>query len=423
MDFFTYQNNQLCAEQVALSDILDAVGSPTYVYSYEAMRTRFEEYTQAFAKLDPLICYSMKCNSNLSILESFVKLGSGIDIVSGGELFRALKAGCDPRRIVFSGVGKNPEEMAMALRKGILLFNVESLEELEVLNEVALKLKKRAPIALRVNPDIDPKTHPYITTGMKKSKFGIQYEEALPAYRQARAMRGLEILGIDCHIGSQLTQVNPFVDALHRILALVDQLESEGIALRYLDLGGGLGIRYHEETPPSPRQYARALEKNLRGRKLKLILEPGRSLMGNAGVLLTQVIFTKNRDDKRFLVVDAAMNDLIRPAFYNSYHEILPLQRGKRRREKVDVVGPVCETGDFLATDRLLPKMEQGEGLAIQSAGAYGFSMASNYNSRPRAAEVLVLGKKFAVIRHRESFKDLIRGESLPTLEKPKKSR
>ncbi len=258
---------------------------------------------------------------------------------------------------------------------------------------------------------------------MKKSKFGIQYEEALPAYRQARTMRGLEILGIDCHIGSQLTQVNPFVDALHRILALVDQLELEGIPLRYLDLGGGLGIRYHEETPPSPKQYARALEKNLRGRKLKLILEPGRSLMGNAGVLLTQVIFTKDRDNKRFLVVDAAMNDLIRPAFYNSYHEILPLQRNKRRREKVDVVGPVCETGDFLATDRLLPKMERGEALAVQSAGAYGFSMASNYNSRPRAAEVLVVGKKFFVIRQRESLKDLIRGESLPTLEKARKSR
>ncbi|MCB1214970.1 MAG: diaminopimelate decarboxylase [Deltaproteobacteria bacterium] len=414
MKHFSYQKKQLHIENIPLSTLIKTYGSPTYVYSYAALKEAYESYQKAFKPLNALLCYSMKCNSNLSILRSFINLGSGIDIVSGGELFRALKAGADPKKIVFSGVGKNAEEMTYALKKGILMFNVESAQELALLDQVALKLKKQAPIALRINPNIDPKTHPYITTGMKKSKFGIQYEEAFNLYQEAQQRKGIHIRGIDCHIGSQLTQVGPFVDALERVLALVDKIQSQGIALEYLDLGGGLGIRYNEEKPPTPQAYARAIGKALSAYKLKLILEPGRSLMGNAGALLTQVLYTKDRDNKRFVIVDAAMNDLIRPAFYQSYHEILPLAQKSGKKEKVDVVGPICETGDFLATDRALPKLQSGDTLAVLSAGAYGFSMASHYNTRPKAAEVLVKGSKHYLIRKRENLKDLIKGEEIP---------
>jgi diaminopimelate decarboxylase len=415
MNFFSYRKDNLHVEGVSLSKIIKQVGSPTYVYSYGALRSHFAEYQKAFTGLRHLICYSMKCNSNLAILRAFTQLGSGIDIVSQGELFRALQAGASPKKIVFSGVGKTEAEMAFALKKNILMFNVESEDELEALERVARKLHKTAPVALRVNPNIDPKTHPYITTGMKKSKFGIQYEDALTVYRHARRLKHLKIIGIDCHIGSQLTEVDPFVDALQRVLRLVDRLGADGTRIQYLDLGGGLGIRYKQETPPTPQQYARALRRELRDRDFTLIFEPGRSLMGNAGILLTQVLYTKDRDHKRFLIVDAAMNDLIRPAFYQSFHEILPVKRSKRPLEKVDVVGPVCESGDFLATDRRLPRMKSGEAMAVMSAGAYGFSMASNYNTRPKACEVLVKGNRFFVIRRRETYPDLVRGETIPS--------
>lgn len=414
MKFFEYRNHKLFVEQVPVQKIIDQLGSPIYIYSHGALVHQFESYAKALKGMDHLICYSMKCNSNLAILKSFLNLGSGIDIVSQGELFRALKAGADPKKIVFSGVGKTEEEMAYALKKKILMFNVESEQELLTLNRVAKKMKCRAPIALRINPNIDPKTHPYITTGMKKSKFGIQYEDAMAAYEEAASLEAIEILGIDCHIGSQLTEVSPFVDALRKVLELLDRLQEKGIPIRYLDLGGGLGIRYEKESPPSPQKYIQALKKELRGRDLTLIFEPGRSLMGNAGILATQVLYTKDRDNKRFLIVDAAMNDLIRPAFYDSYHEILPVHKRTRAKQVVDVVGPVCETGDFLATSRSLPRMEPGESLAVLSAGAYGFTMASNYNTRPKACEVLVKGRQFHVIRERETLKDLIKGEKIP---------
>lgn len=414
MNFFDYRKNRLYVEDVPLEKIAAEVGTPTYVYSHGALKSHFQEYQNALASLKHLICFSMKCNSNLAILRAFTALGSGVDIVSQGELFRALKAGALPEKIVFSGVGKTEAEMTFALKKNILMFNVESEAELEALGAVARRLKKTAPVALRINPDINPKTHPYITTGMKKSKFGIQYEDALSVYRRAKSLKGIRIIGIDCHIGSQLTDVAPFVEALRRVLRLVDRLGKENIAIQYLDLGGGLGIRYQKETPPTPRQYAQALRRELKGRDFTLIFEPGRSLMGNAGLLATRVLYTKDRDRKRFLIVDGAMNDLIRPAFYQSYHEILPAKRFRVPKEKVDVVGPICESGDFLATDRNLPRAEAGQLLAVMSAGAYGFAMASNYNTRPKAAEVLVKGKRFFVIRRRENYPDLVRGEMIP---------
>ncbi len=414
MNFFPYRNQELYVEQVPIKKIAKEVGTPTYIYSHGALTHHFEEYKKALKKIDHLICYSMKCNSNLSILRSFLNLGSGIDIVSQGELFRALKAGADPKKIVFSGVGKTDEEMAYALKKKILMFNVESEQELIALDRVARKMKRKAPVAIRVNPDIDPKTHPYITTGMKKSKFGIQYEDAFRVYGKAASLKGIKIIGIDCHIGSQLTDVSPFVDALRRVLQLIDRLNRMDISIQYLDLGGGLGIRYQKESPPSPQKYINTLLKELKGRNLTLVFEPGRSLMGNAGILVTQLLYTKNRDNKSFQIVDAAMNDLIRPAFYNSYHEILPVHKKPRAKQTVDVVGPICETGDFLATSRSLPRMEPGELLAVMSAGAYGFTMASHYNTRPKACEVLVKGKHFYVIRERETLADLLRGESIP---------
>lgn len=422
MHHFEYKNKILHAEQVPVPKIAKAVGTPVYVYSHATLTRHFKVFDEAFADIPHLICYSMKCNSNLAILRTFAGLGGGIDIVSQGELFRALKAGCDPRKIVFSGVGKTEEEIAFALKKKILMFNVESEQELAAIDRVARKLKKRAPVSLRVNPDIDPKTHPYITTGMKKSKFGIQYEDALEIYRQAKAMRGIEVVGVDCHIGSQLTEVQPFIDALRKVVELIRRLQELNLDIRYLDLGGGLGIRYDAETPPSPAEYAAAIKRELAGLDLTLIFEPGRVLMGNAGILVTKLLYTKDRDNKKFYIVDAAMNDLIRPAFYDSYHEILPVQQKARGKTVVDVVGPICESGDFLATDRELPEYVPGELMAVMSAGAYGFSMASNYNTRPRACEVLVKGNKFYVIRKRESYADLVRGESIPAELKKRKS-
>ncbi|MFO1463498.1 MAG: diaminopimelate decarboxylase [bacterium] len=422
MHHFAYKKGILHAEQVPIPKIVKAVGTPTYIYSHATLTRHFQVFDQAFSDVPHLICYSMKCNSNLAILKTFANLGGGIDIVSQGELYRALKAGCDPRKIVFSGVGKTEAEIAFALKKKILMFNVESEQELHAIDRVARKLKKRAPVSLRVNPDIDPKTHPYITTGMKKSKFGVQYEEAFGLYSRAKAMRGIEVVGVDCHIGSQLTEVKPFIDALRKVIELIRRLQALKLEIRYLDLGGGLGIRYDEENPPSPADYASAIKRELRGLPLTLIFEPGRVLMGNAGILVTQLLYTKDRDNKKFYIVDAAMNDLIRPAFYDSYHEILPVTERPRRKAVVDVVGPICESGDFLATDRELPEYQPGELMAVMSAGAYGFSMASNYNTRPRACEVLVKGNKFFVIRKREAYADLVRGEQIPAELKKKKS-
>ncbi|MFO1519900.1 MAG: diaminopimelate decarboxylase [bacterium] len=415
MTSFNYKNNRLYAEQVSVEKIAREVGTPAYLYSYETLKNQFHHFRDAFGSASPLICFSMKCNSNLAILKAIANWGGGVDIVSGGELFRALKAGVNPKKIVYSGVGKTDAEIAQALKAGILVFNVESEEELQAIQRVAKKLKKKAPVSLRVNPNIDPKTHPYISTGMKKSKFGIDVKKALEIYQKASKLSHIEIVGVDCHIGSQLTQVRPFVDALKKLKELIQKIRAAGIPLQYLDLGGGLGIRYKNELPPSPKEYAKALLNELKGMNLKLIFEPGRWLMGNAGILVTRTLYTKKTAAKEFVIVDGAMNDLIRPAFYGSYHDIQPVVRGKGAKRKSDVVGPICESGDFFAQDRLLPPFKSGDLLALFSAGAYGFAMASNYNTRPRAAEVLVKGGKYHVIRKRESHEDLIRGEAIPT--------
>ncbi len=415
MNFFQYKNNQLYAEDVPVSKIAAEVGTPVYIYSHATIHRHFSVFQKAFSSLDPLICFSMKCNSNLAILNQMAKWGGGVDIVSGGELYRALQAGVDPQKIVYSGVGKTEAEITQALRAGILLFNVESEAELELIHKVASRLDCKAPISLRVNPNIDPKTHPYISTGMKKSKFGIDVSTALKIYQKAKKLSHLQVIGLDCHIGSQLTQVRPFIDALKKLKILIQKIRALGIPLCYLDLGGGLGIRYQDETPPSPDQYAQAIIQEVKDLNLKLVFEPGRVLMGNAGILVTRTLYTKKTSTKEFVIVDAAMNDLIRPAFYGSYHEIQPALRKKSKKKKTDIVGPICESGDFFAKDRLLPPVQSGDLLAIFSAGAYGFAMSSNYNARPRAAEVLVKGREFRVIRQRESLEDLVRGEGVPS--------
>lgn len=414
MDYFEYRNGELCAEGVPVRKIAQEVGTPAYVYSIATLRRHFRVFDQAFAQMAHLICFSVKANSNLAVLKTFAKEGGGFDIVSGGELFRSLKAGADPKRIVFSGVGKKKEEIEYALNAGILMFNVESEQELVVLNEVARVRDKRAPVSIRVNPDVDPQTHPYISTGMKKSKFGIDIKRSLEGYRTALSLSHLEVIGVDCHIGSQLTTIPPFVDALSRVRVFVETLRKEGADIRYLDLGGGLGIRYKDEEPPHPEQYATALIKELAGLDVTLILEPGRVIVGNAGILVTEVLYLKQTDEKIFVVVDGGMNDLIRPALYGSYQAIRPVVERKEEKIVADVVGPICESGDFFAQDREISKPEPGDLLAVMSAGAYGFTMASNYNSHPKPPEVLVDGENFYVVRARETFDDLIRGEVIP---------
>ena len=414
MHFFQYKNKQLYAESIPVQQITQEVGTPVYIYSHATLERHFRVFDEAFQGLPHLICFSMKCNSNLAILNLFAKQGAGVDIVSGGELFRAVKAGVSPRKIVYSGVGKTAAEMAMALDANILFFNVESEEELYTLNEVASQKGKKAPISLRVNPNINPKTHPYISTGMKKSKFGIEVKQAFALYQKAAKLPGVEIVGLDCHIGSQLTQVRPFVDALRKLKELISSLRGKGISIRYLDLGGGLGIRYQDEAPPSPAEYAKAIKKELKELDLTLVFEPGRVLMGNSGILVTQTLYHKKGSAKEFVIVDAAMNDLIRPAFYGSYHDSQPVLKSNRKKKKVDIVGPICESGDFFAQNRQLPDVKSGELLAIFSAGAYGFAMSSNYNSRPRVAEVLVNGNHYHVIRKRETLEDLVSHESIP---------
>jgi len=401
---------------VPLRAIAERVGTPCYVYSLATLRRHFRVFDEAFESIPHLVCFSVKANSNLAVLRALACEGSGFDIVSGGELFRALKAGADPGKIVFSGVGKTGGEIRYALTVGVLMLNVESPGELDAINAIAGQLGAQARVALRVNPDVDPKTHPYISTGLKKSKFGIHILRSIEDYRRARSLPHIKVVGVDCHIGSQLTTVPPFVDALERIHELVGRLQAEDFQIRYLDMGGGLGITYNDEKPPEPRQYAAALAEGLRDLDVTLLLEPGRVIVGNAGILLTKILYLKSTDDKNFVVVDGGMNDLIRPALYGSYQAIQPVRPRDGTRFTADVVGPVCESGDFFAKDRELPAVEPGDLLAVMSAGAYGFVMASNYNTRPRPPEVLVDGEQFHIVRERETLEDLVRGENIPAL-------
>jgi diaminopimelate decarboxylase len=410
--YLHYQQNQLHIENVALADIAQRYGTPCYVYSRAALSEGYRQFADALKGREHLICYAVKANPNLAILNLFARLGAGFDIVSGGELQRVLAAGGAADKVVFSGVGKSEAEMRLALEAGIHCFNVESAPELDRLNDVAGSMGKVAPISLRVNPDVDAKTHPYISTGLKKNKFGVAYTEALALYRKAAALPHLRVTGIDCHIGSQLTEVSPFIAAAEKVLALVDQLKAEGIALEHLDLGGGLGIRYDDETPPSIADYVKALLGALQGRSEKIIVEPGRVLVGNAGLLLTRIEYLKHGEEKNFAIVDAAMNDLMRPALYDAYHAILPLQMRQAATQQYEVVGPICESGDFIGHGRELA-VEPGDALAVMSAGAYGMSMSSNYNTRPRAAEVMVDGAKIHLIRERETVRQLFAGEKI----------
>jgi diaminopimelate decarboxylase len=421
MHDFAYHNGELYCEDVPLSRIAKELGTPFYVYSHATLIRHFRAIDSAFQHVPHIIAFAMKANSNLAILRLMAREGSGADIVSGGELYRALKAGVPPSKIVFAGVGKNREEIRYALKSGILMFNVESSDELRAIDDVAAEMRTRARVALRVNPDVDPKTHPYISTGLKKSKFGISADRALEEFRLASSLKHIDVAGVHKHIGSQLTEITPFVDALKRILELVEQLKDQGINLRYINIGGGLGITYSDETPPEPKDLAAALSPLLRDLKCTLIMEPGRVIVGNAGVLVTRVLYQKASDVKRFVIVDAAMNDLLRPSLYGAFHEVKPVRETPSAKPvTVDVVGPVCESGDFLAKDRAMPEVKAGDLLAVMSAGAYGFVMASNYNSRPRVPEVLVKGREIHVIRQRESLADLVRGEAIPAFLKSK---
>jgi len=412
MDHFEYRNNQLFAEDVNLTELAKEHGTPAYVYSRATFERHWKAFDKAFGKHPHLICYAVKANSNLGVLNLLAALGSGFDIVSIGELERVLRAGGDASKVVFSGVGKKPDEITRALEAGIHCFNVESEAELQVINDIAAEMGKVAPISIRVNPNVDAKTHPYISTGLKENKFGIAHEQALAVYQQANAMQNIAVHGIDCHIGSQLTEIEPFVDALKRVLELVDQLKENGIELQHLDLGGGLGIRYQNETPPKPAEQIAALLEGLGDRKVKILIEPGRAIAGNAGVLLTEVLYLKHSEAKNFAIIDAAMNDLMRPALYSAWQEIVALQPRDGESRVYDLVGPVCETGDFLGKDRKL-NLQAGDVLAVKSAGAYGYSMSSNYNSRPRAVEIIVDGKNAHVVRKRETMEQLLAGESI----------
>ena len=417
MNPLNYRDARLFLDGVALADVAERFGTPCYVYSRAHIEAQWRAFDQAFAGRDHLVCYAVKANSSLAVLQLLARLGSGFDIVSVGELERVLAAGGDPGRVVFSGVGKGVHEMERALAAGIHCFNVESEAELERLNEVAGRLGRHAPVSLRINPDVDARTHPYISTGLKDNKFGIPMQAARQAYRVAAQLPHLRVTGVDCHIGSQLTDLAPFEDSVERVLALVDQLSADGIVLRHLDLGGGLGIRYRDEQPPSPQDYVASLLRKLdahgpKVRHLKLLIEPGRAIVGNAGVLLTRVQYLKHSDDRNFAIVDAAMNDLMRPALYDAWQEIVPVLRREAPAQTYDVVGPVCETGDFLGHERALA-IQAGDLLAVCSAGAYGSSMSSNYNTRPRAPEVLVDGSRVHEARRRETIEELLRAESL----------
>jgi len=413
MDYFNYRNDELFAEDVAVQDIVYQYGSPCYIYSRATLERHWNAFDRAFGQQPHLICYAVKANSNIAILNVLARLGSGFDIVSQGEMARVLAAGGDPNKIVFSGVGKREDEILAALKIGIRCFNIEVSGELDRINRLASQLGVVAPVSFRVNPDVDANTHPYISTGLKENKFGIDIEQALHEYRRAAAMPNIKVIGIDCHIGSQLTETRPFLDALDRVLALVAELKSEGISMHHLDLGGGLGIRYKDEQPPEPADYISAVLERLGENDFEILLEPGRAIVGNAGILVTQVEYLKPTANKNFAIVDAAMNDLVRPSLYSAWQNIIPVNL-KSNAEEIhwDIVGPVCETGDFLGKDRAL-KIAQGDLLAIRSSGAYGFSMSSNYNSRPRVAELMVDGSHVHLIRARETIDQLWAGEHL----------
>ena len=412
MTAFSLNNGQLYAESVPLSGVAERFGTPCYLYSRAALEAAFDEFRQELDGIDSMICYAVKANSNIAVLNVFARLGAGFDIVSLGELKRVLAAGADPKKIVFSGVGKSAAEMAFALETGIYCFNVESAPELDRLNTVAGKLGKKAPISLRVNPNVDAKTHPYISTGLKENKFGVAYEDALTTYKKAAELPNLEVTGIDCHIGSQLLDPAPFAEALEKLLQLINQLRVNGIELRHIDLGGGLGIRYKDEDEPSVKSYLQPLLHELKGRGLKIMLEPGRRLVGNAGVLLTRVEYLKPGEAKNFAIIDAAMNDLARPALYDAWHDIVPVVPRAGATQDWEIVGPICESSDFLGHKRAL-NIEPGDVLAVMSAGAYGMAMSSNYNTRARAAEVMVDGAEVHLIRRRETIEGLYALESL----------
>lgn len=416
MHDFQRQGKNLYCEGIPLEALAQQYGTPLYVYSRATLERHFRVFNQAFTDIDHLICFAVKANSNLALLNLLSHLGSGADIVSGGELYRAVKAGIPGKRIVYSGVGKTIREMEQALDADILMFNIESFQELQQLNAVAARRGTRARISLRVNPDVNPETHPYVATGLKTSKFGITFSNALSVYEQAAALPHIQVVGVACHIGSQLTKLSPFIDSVRRLLALIANLRRKGMDIQYLDLGGGLGITYNAEAPPSPDEYATAIQKELAGEEVTLILEPGRNLAGNAGILLSRVLYVKETEAKRFFIVDAGMSDLLRPSLYNSYHGITPVVEQDRPTVTADVVGPICETGDFIARDREMKELAQDELIAVMSAGAYGFSMASMYNSRPLAAEVLVDGDKSHLIRERGTYETLIEGEHIPQL-------
>jgi diaminopimelate decarboxylase len=416
MHDFEYHQGELYCEQVPISRIAKEVGTPCYVYSHSTLIRHFRAYDSAFKNIPHVIAFAMKSNSNLAILSLMAREGSGVDIVSGGELFRALKSGVPASKIVFAGVGKTADEIREALKADILMFNIESSAELQAIQEVAASIGKKARIALRINPDVDPKTHPYISTGMKKSKFGIAADRALQEYKTAASLSHIDVVGVHAHIGSQLTEVTPFVDSLKKVVGLIGTLKAQGINIRYLNIGGGLGITYSEEKPPLPQELSDAILPIITDLGLTLVMEPGRVIVGNAGILVTKALYLKEGEAKSFVIVDAAMNDLIRPSLYGAYHEIKPVneEAGHRAKQQVDIVGPVCESGDFLAKDRLLAAVRPGELMAVMSAGAYGFVMASNYNSRPRVPEVLVKGGDIHVIRERETYEDLVKGETIP---------
>lgn len=409
-----YKQRQLCLDGVPLEKIMEDVGSPAFVYSKARLLDNFQRFDDAFNNQTHIVMFAMKSNSNGALLSILGKAGAGVDIVSGGELYRARKAGIPPNRIVFSGVGKTAAEIRAALEAGILMLNVESTEELQMIDRVAASVHKAAPVAIRVNPDVDAMTHDHITTGKKENKFGISLAKALPVFRAAAKLPRINLLGIHCHIGSQITSTRPYAAALDRVLGLVDRLDSEGITLRYIDMGGGLGVRYDRETPPHPKELAKEVQKRLRGRDIRLLLEPGRYLVGDAGVLVTKVLYRKEAGSKHFVIVDAAMNDLARPALYDAYHGVYPLTQISGRRVNADIVGPICESGDYLARNRRMVLPEPGDGLLVATAGAYGFSMGSQYNSRPRPPEVVIHGDKWTVVRDRETQEDLVRGEHIP---------
>lgn len=414
MHYFNYKNSDLYAEGVPVRKIAKEVGTPVYIYSHKTLMRHYSAFKDAFDGYPSIICFALKANSNLALLTALAKQGCGADVVSGGELFLALKSGIPAKKIVYAGVGKTAEEIRYALKSGILMFNIESSDELMAINGIAGEMGLKAPIALRVNPNINASTHPYISTGLKKHKFGIPIEDAVEHYRLAGSLAHIRVCGIHCHIGSQITKVSPFVDALKKVLQLAKKLTARGIEIRYLDIGGGLGITYDNEVTPYPAELAKAITPLIKEYDFTLILEPGRSIAGNAGILVTKTLYLKQSVFKDFVIVDSGMNDLIRPSLYGAYHQIMPVRKTSRKKVQVDIVGPICESGDFFAKERKMSRPLKNDLLAVMSAGGYGFSMSSNYNGRPRPAEVLVRGNKYYIIRERETYRDLFRGTKMP---------